>query len=241
MKKYLLILIASLVAVSCTKEDAPKTNEEPTPVSISLDYTFSSGSMVKSPESDYMELYNTLIATKKITTDNFNLEFKEKNTGVKYNFKGKWSKGDKIEILPGSYEVTGKSVPEVKTVDTLSITFNETVTITNTTTSVNLSAKNGSYLLLFGSNDIQSIQYKSVSTEYISGTYTKMLECYNNKLYYMFIRSLPYPTSNIITITKQSGGTAKIDINDNSFEIGKYYYFNALANSFSVPPMEAGN
>ena len=43
-------------------------------------------------------------------------------------------------------------------------------------------------------------------------------------------------------VTKQNnGGGETIYLNELPFEIGKYYYFNEVTNSFNIPAMEEGN
>lgn len=241
MRKLLFFSILLLAIVACSKE-SPEVQEEPTLVSISLDYDFNNtGSMTRSVDAQYTEFYNALVATKKITPDIFNLEFKETKTGMIYNFKGNWSKDNKFEILSGTYSVTGYSSPVTKTIDTLSLSFKEEITISNTTTSVSLNAANDCYLLLFNAEELQKIVYKAESTSYNAGSITINLKSFNNKLFYMYMRYFWYETKNNLTLTRKSGGTTVVNINENNFEKGKYYYFNDMSNSFSVPPMQPGN
>lgn len=245
MKKFIALASIGLIIAnltSCNDSNNELQIETKEKVEVSLSYSFAdSGSLTRSVGSDtYTKFYNALVKTKTITPDNYNLTFTEKNTGTTYTYKGKWSRNEKINILEGDYTVTGTSAPVTITIDTLYIAFNEDIKITKDIQSITLNANNDSYLLLFNATPLKSITYRynSYVNNYIS---------LNQKegVFYMYVKELfkdgRYPGYGLLDLDYNNGNSGTLNISNTPFELGKYYYFNEVANSFNVPPMEEGN
>ena len=147
-----------------------------------------------------------------------------------------------MSILEGSYTVEGESAPIRTTVDTLSLKFSEDVVITKDTKEVMLNAQYDSFLLLLNAQEIKSAEYK-YST---SVNAFRVIDLRNAAgLYYMFVKTYFSHDENVgqdMIVTRQdNGGGETIYLNELPFEIGKYYYFNEVTNSFNIPAMEEGN
>ena len=241
MRKLLLLCATVAVLFSCSKSDIPAPVEEREQVSVSFDYTFTKGqTMVKSAGDDYNSFYNAKIATKQITPENYNITLTDKSTGTVYEHEGKWGGNDRVQILSGTYKVTGYSRPVTKTIDTLAMVFNEEITVSAQGSSITLNAENDSYFLIFGKEYLSSVKYKSWDGSVAKGIDVQLKD-FDNKFFYMFIREFPYPSQNILTLIDINSKTSTIDIQKNSFKKGYYYYFNALSNTFNIPQMTAGN
>lgn len=239
MRKIFILLAVSMALFSCSKENQPV--EEKPPISVGFDYTFAKeGNMVKSANDDYTSFYNAMVVQKKVTPRNYEIQLIDKNTGMIYTHEGKWGDNNKIEILPSTYQVTGYSRPATKTVDTLSMVFNDEITIPANATSVTLAANYDSYLLLFDKESLSDVIYSSWDSSTAKGIDVN-LKNYDNKFFYMFVRTFPYPNQNTLKLVGLESSITTIDIQKNAFEKGKYYYFDALTNSFNLPPMTAGN
>lgn len=238
MKKLLSIATALLTLSACSSSEEPQQPKEM--VEFSLNYDFADkGDMARSAGSDaYTTFYNNQIKTKKLTPQHFNLVFTDAN-GATYTLKSRWDLNTKFNLLEGEYTVTGTSNPVTqKTVDTLAIKFDEKITISKENPNISLTAINNCYLLLFGADDITSIEQKA---KYPYDSYYTVNSELNkaDNLYYSFNRWNSWKEHKI-TISYSNGSTNEIDILKIPFELGKYYYFNTFTNSFSVPAMEEG-
>ena len=152
---------------------------------------------------------------------------------------------DVIRLVEGEYEVTGTSAPISKNYvvqeyasDTVYLKFNEVVNITKDMTKVNLTAIYDSYLLMFDNTN-----YKSASYRIINYNAMDMIKTESN--YIVFIKNLKNYSSNnddnVILLTRNDNSTISIELDEQPFEKGKYYYFNDMTNSFDIPKMESGN
>lgn len=240
MKKYLFAIVVTLAFIGCSEESVI---EQPSKeVEVSLDYSFAeSGSMTRAGSYVYTEFYNKYVKTKQLTPKNFDLTFKNKETGATATIKGNWNKKHSFKLLTGEYEVTGTSHPStvyyMSCIDSLYLAFKENITITNNTENITLNAQYDSFMLMFDKSDKAQIEYCS------GGGGTALLESTNLKtidgLYYAFFCELRGNVKFLrITRNKQS---STIDLDKTPFEKGKYYYFNDINNSFNIPPMEEGN
>lgn len=255
MKKYLfgLTMVTAPFILGCSEETITE-QIQPEEVEVSLSYLFmESGSMTqsssnvysefyamtKSGSTAYSDFYEKYIKTKQLTPKNFSLVFTNKETGATATINGNWEENHSFRLLAGEYEVTGTSQPESNTcIDTLWLSFDEDVTITAETESINLTAQYDSYMLLFDKGDKDYVRYQH---SVYNGTETIELDVVDD-IYYAFIHSLLGGTSywDRITISR-SGKYSYIYLDDIPFEKGKYYYFNDISNTFDIPQMEEGN
>lgn len=239
MRKYLFIIIAFTIMGCSNESDVEQRTQE---VQVSLDYSFTgSGSMTRAGSSVCTDFYNKYVKTKQLTPKNFDLTFKNKETGAVVTIKGNWDKKHSFKLVTGEYEVTGNSHPStvyfMSCLDSLYLSFKENVTITNNTEGLTLTANYDSYMLLFDQSDKTNIEYcyGGGGNSPIESTNLKTID----GIYYAFYCQLRGNINNIrITRNKQ---ISTISLNDIPFEKGKYYYFNDINNSFNIPPMEEGN
>ena len=61
------------------------------------------------------------------------------------------------------------------------------------------------------------------------------------KVFLIFVNRLSTRSSDIIEITKNDGKESTVSLDNIPFEKGKYYYFDDMTYSFSIPEMEEGN
>lgn len=243
MKKILFLLMAVLIVVGCSSE-----NEEerlPQAVKVTLDYTFwESGSMTRSGKDVYKSFYDNYIKTKVLTPKNYSLTLKNTATGEISEIKGHWDKKEGIKLMEGTYELTGTSSPlytstTTRKVDTLFLAFKENIIINQTTTTVNLSAKHDSYMLILDADNTKSINYNFGT---LDGDVNKTIKLSKvDNVYFMFVSSLSEGKLDRLTITRNTGSVSTVNLSNTPFEKGKYYYFNDITNSFDVPPMDEGN
>lgn len=241
MKKMLqaMLIIASIMFLSsCSyvKENAPQE------VEFVLDYTFiESGSLTtKSGGEVYGDFYEKYVKTKVLTPKTFALTFTNKETGAVATIRGDWRKKHSLKLTTGEYNVTGTSHPtKTDCLDSLFISFNESVTINNETSELLLNAKYDSYMVMFDASEKNSVQYVY---GYSSGhsTYSRVSLASIDNIYYAYYNTLWSGNDNNLVVTRVSGSSI-IDMNDIPFEKGKYYYFNDISNSFDIPSMESGN
>ncbi len=240
MKKFLLTIAIAFAFLSCSEESP--IEQSPKEVEVSLDYSFiESGCMTRVGNSVYTEFYNKYVKTKLLTPKNFELIFKNKETGAVATIKGNWNKKHFFKLITGEYEVIGKSHPttaySMSCLDSLYLSFKEDVTITTATEGITLTANYDSYMLLFDQRDKTQIEYcyGGGGTALTENTDLKTID----DIYYAFFCQLRGNINNIrITRNKE---ISNIVLNDIPFEKGKYYYFNDINNSFNIPPMGEGN
>lgn len=242
MKKFYLTIAIAFAFFSCSEESVT-TEQFPKEVEVSLDYSFAeSGNMTRNGSSVYTDFYNNHIKTKQLTPKRFELTFTNKETGATATVEGNWDKKHSFKFPVGEYEVTGTSYPSgilgdrvislTERLDSLYLTFNEKITITNNTEKINLTAIHDSYMLMFDKNDKTSVSCRL----YSSGSSSLYLKCID-EIYYAFIKNKAYS----IIINREDKTTGNIVLDKIPFEKGKYYYFNDIDNSFNIPPMEEGN
>lgn len=248
MKKIfgLMLLCATMVGfVSCEKvlEEAPNVPQE---VRLKLNYTFkNSGSMTRSSGSKAFEsFYDDYMKNKVLTPTRYDLAFKNVETGATARIIGDWNDEDGITLPVGEYIVSGTSNPRSSSgqlepmsdyefiSDTVFLAFNEQIKLSAEQTSLSLNATHNSFLLLFDLKDAKMVKYK--------GLYEKKLNIYNN-IYTIFVNRRSSRSSDIIEITRNDGKESTVSLDAIPFEKGKYYYFDDMTYSFSIPEMDEGN
>ena len=259
MKKLFMIGILALALCSCSKEEVDTTPKE---VELKLDYTFAeSGSMTRAGADVYGAFYDKYIKTKKLTPKTYSLTFKNKSNGnLALKVSGYWGDNNVVRLPSGTYTVEGTSYPiingyEKVPADTVYIKFKENIAITEDMTELELNADYDCYLLLFDTSNTTSAQYNSKTQEYLPKTQSLILPSdetnfwlfVNNNYSYNYIDnqdgvnySYTYMNNNI-ELKRKDGNITTIYFNGLNTEIGKYYYFNDMTNSFDIPPMESGN
>lgn len=246
MKKelYTFVLLL-LVLISSCGNDGNEPYVEPEMVEFDLSYDFiESGNMTKAASDVYNDFYENYIKNKVLTPKMYNLTFTNTETGATASMEGVWDTNDGIRLLEGEYHVTGTSSPTIKSFnthevacDTVYIDFDEFVTIGKETKNINLTARYASYLLLFDASNTISAQYSYQYTSSASD-FVESLKMYGN----VFPCFLPkYRNESSIRLIRKDVSVIDINLKDMPFEIGKYYYFNDVTNSFDLPPMESGN
>ncbi|MBD5585338.1 MAG: hypothetical protein HDQ88_09670 [Clostridia bacterium] len=244
--------VFSLLLSACGENSESEPSMEQEEVVIHLDYSLmESGSMSRASEDVYSMFYDTYIKTKKITPRKYTLDFFSKKDTEKADqfikeITGWWGSNDGVRLPVDTYYVKGTSVPVLSTppgcaCDSVWLSFDETIAISNETKTVTLNAKYDCFLLLFDAKNVSSIEayyFDKVSEKrYLNST---------NDVYYLFVtktkRDMFDSASRLeVQITRKSGSIIRIDLSKLSLEKGKYYYFNDVTNTFDIEPMEQGS
>lgn len=237
MKKILLLVMTTLAIAGCSNEE--QNNLVPEEVTVNIDYDFwESGSMSRSGADLYTNFYNKYIKTKLLTPTTYTLSLSTKDVPKPTTINGYWGNKDGIRLLEGTYNIYGTSNPisSKASIDTLSMSFSEKVAITKETTSITLTAKHSSFMLIFDASNTTSIDYSG----YLHGGYGTYSLAKKDDIFYIFI-SKDIEESDKIVITRKAKKQVTINLYGLPFEKGKYYYFNDVTNSFDIPPMTEGN
>lgn len=241
MKNILVLGLLAFALCSCSKE---KVDATPREVNLRLNYTFEgSGSMTRSGESIYSAFHDKYIKTHTLTPKTYKLVFENTETGATSHQQGIWGKKEGIKLLTGKYKVTGESTPYMEDgsicIDSLTIRFEENITITEDMTKLTLQAKHDSYMMFFDKANKKHIDYKYTNDGW-NGEILNLKTI--DDIYYCFISNTSNYSQHIMYIY-DTNNTLKVSFNFQSspFEKGKYYYFNDTTNSFDIPPMESGN
>lgn len=243
MKKITILMgvLCALILVSCSSNgEEPIVVDEPTNVSLYLDFSFTEGESMSRANSDvYTQFYNEKIKTKELVPDKYQISFKNKETGASYEFNGKWSAKDMITLLTGKYTVTGTCYDTETNYfqSSVSVKFEEDIEVKETTSSITLKAVYDSFLVFFNKSNLTSLEYcantESNSMHSIEATY--------GDFYYLFSRDLSSTYNLYIQGKRSNGSSFKVYTSKIPFEKGKYYFFNDATSSFEIPAMEAGN
>lgn len=245
----MMLVFASIVGFSsCSNEEDVYIPQE---VELTLDYTFAeSGSLSRATGADvYNDFYEKHIKTKELTPKTYYLEFKDvSNDATILSINGEWGTTSGIRLPEGEYNVVGYSRPcesyaEQPTYlpsDTAYIVFNEKVSIVKDMTTLTLTAKYDSYLLLFDYGNISKIEI-NVGPKQLSN---------DGSCYWLFVKEDSWSNwdngfqfnHNLgADIIRNNGDNINVVFGRLPLEIGKYYYFNDMTNSFDIPKMESGN
>lgn len=248
MKKLLLALALMVPMLAFTGCGGENRQDEPVApkaeVKVGLDYAFlESGSMSRSGETAYQEFYNNYVKTKQIAPKSYELTFKTEDGTIAQTVSGPWI-GSSVVLKEGNYTVTGNSYhsnfrSDNKSVryvcDSLYLSFEEPVSITKETVKLVLKAQYDCYLLLFNEANIKTIQTTFGVNPQKAGS-----------VYYLFVNADTYKWMDLnyslsIIINKKDGTRIDLSIGGMGFEVGKYYFFNDMTNSFDIDPMPNGN
>lgn len=246
MKKVfsLMLLLATMLTFTACSSDDDEPAPEPQEVEVKLDYSlFESGSMTRSGETVYQQFYNDYIKTKELAPDTYSLSFfHAPGDEYKQRASGPWN-GAMVSLRTGDYHVVGESYPSNYNnndaasryvSDKLYLKFDETITVSSTTTNLKLNAKYDCYLLLFNKEGIKKITYNFQRSDKDASTI--------GNVFYMFVYKDTDSNERLyVDVEKTDNTKIKLIIAGNGFEKGKYYYFNDITNSFDIEPMENGN
>lgn len=250
MKQLLALMLLVIATSGCSKEGVEIAPEE---VALTVNYSFAEGeSMSRASSEVYASFYDSYIKNKNLAPTTYTLTFTNASTGAVSSMSGLWKNKDIIRLIEGEYIVSGVSAPiepERKGCpsDTVYLAFNENIYISKDMTSLNLNAIYDSYLLMFDKDNCKDIYY--FNDMELAGGDNKVIKK-NLKLanthYVLFIKDLAYGVyddddGHYIKITRNDGGQVTVDLDNVSFEKGKYYYFNDMTSSFNLPVMENGN
>lgn len=236
MKRILFVALMCMAFVGCTKGgDVPEMPEpQPTPemVTFSINVQMpTTGSMTRGASDIYDNFYSAYIQNKKLVPEEYSLTFYKGSEKIG-SFSGKWD-AEFITLPEGTYKVVGNSDGQW---ETMSLRFEEDVNITKGTKSISLTAIYNCYLLMF---DTQTFSYASM--QYMSGSaHTGRAFTTTDEVHYMFINGKEGKLEDIeyrVVGTKNEGS---VNVNAFSFENGKYYLFELIDGSITIPRMQQG-
>lgn len=234
-----LYLISFTSCSSSNEEDVlPQEKEK---VSFRIEYIFeaNNGNAMSRANSDvYTEFYNDKIKSKQLIPDDYEITFHCVDNGLSYTFSGKWSRNDMITLLEGNYTVNGSTWASGRYMqEKASLKFIQNVSITKETESITLNADYDCFLLFFNKSNISSLKINtpSLSEGIDVFTYKDNYYCFVNQPFTSYNESLKFEGE------RNNGSLFDINVTISNFEKGKYYFFNDVSGSFSIPPMEEGN
>lgn len=242
MKNLFLALTALQVSLfyACSSNETNMLQEKKQ-ISFVIEYEFdiSHGeNMTRSNQSDiYDQFYNDRIKNGSLVAKKYNLEFVNKETGAMTKIAGNWESDDLITLLEGEYTVTGDSYDDDTNYiqEKASISFSQDIQVTKDTKLITLTARYECFLLFFDNINIKSLVY------WCNPPHAKVPINFSYKNYlYTFARKLK-ETNAYIEGNRNNGSSFSIYTSDVPFELGKYYFFNPISNSFDIPKMDAGN
>lgn len=249
MKNLSLSFLFILLFFSCSSDDEiiniPNDNEE---VEILLNYTLlKEGSMTKSMDL-YSDFYNKYIETRKLTPRQYEISFKKMDESDSLVVKGYWENKDFIKLKEGKYKVKGISYPINSTKkgtaqyiaqDTVSLSFDEVVTITKDMDNLTLKANYNCFMLLFDNQNISDVFFDKKIHPNISAY--KL-----DNVFYMFVRNkktlddICIVHGSPLYIKRIDNTISELWLNKFIMEIGKYYLFEDVNGSYQLHPMENG-
>lgn len=240
MRRLLLMVAAMAIFASCSKEEVPQD------VTFSLGYNVEqSGRTTRAGADLYNTFYNDYVNTKLVGYPEYDLTFYKGDQKIA-NFKGEWE-ATTITLPEGTYKVVGTSGLYREGLysndsnmqhSKMTLTFEEEVTISKSTSSVILAPKYDCYLLLF---DVAVFSEAKLIGQNAASSYTSDISCPFTKagnVFYAFVNSKSKVHSIKYTTTDNDTGTLNIEAF--GFQNGKYYSLDAVATGYSAPPMDSG-
>jgi hypothetical protein len=237
MRKILFAVLMCMAFVGCTKgSDVPEIPEpQPTPemVTFSINVQMpTTGNMTRSASEIYDNFYSAYIQNKKLLPEEYSLTFYKGSEKVG-SFSGKWD-AEFITLPEGTYKVVGTCTGKW---ETMTLRFEEDINITKGMKNITLTAIYDCYLLMF---DTQTFSYASM--QYMEGSaHTGRVFAATDEVHYMFINGTEGKLEDIeyrVAGTKNEGS---VDVNVFSFEKGKYYFFELINGTVTIPQMQQGN
>lgn len=249
----MMVAMLSIGFTSCSSdeaEDVSSQTKDPEEVKVCFVYTLdtSIGSpMTRATGDDIFNEFYAKISNGDLIPDEYQLTLTETTTGVKYEFNGKWSAKDLITIRTGKYKVEGYTTASGAHIqEKCSIKFDEEIDITSSSNTISLNAQYNCFLLVFIDDNIADLKNR-YSTEggYGSVAYEDFFSLSNYR--YAFVNYTLYNSKSTYSDVFDciegkylNGSSFMIYTKNLTFEKGKYYIYNSVTNSFSIPKMEAG-
>ena len=240
MKRKLFAIAAVIVAMftsaSCTKENTNQSDDARVWFIMHLDD--SSGiTMSKATNSEVYALFYEKLLDGSLAALTYNLKLTEQTTGLEYTFTGKWGDQFISTIKSGKYKLVGDAIAEGNYIqEKCSFSFSQDVDIVAGDNEVSLTANYESFLLIFTSQKIESLQNNSgtVCEDFYSlGDYK-----------YAFVNYLLYDVNYVDDACiqgKVDGKDFKTPTGKLAFEIGKYYIYNEVGSLVNIPNMNEGS
>jgi hypothetical protein len=261
MKKLIIGLIVS-VMFSCTKQPV---ETYPGNVNVTLDYAFPSrsGDITAKDGSPYLNFYNKYISSKVLTPKTYVINFNALTLQTATTAAGEWGSKILVALPPDKYAVNGVSRPVRYGVcgDTCYLKFHDTIDITQTTTNITLKAYYDCSLILLDTTDVKKALLFADTTKWTfyqtfhNAVKTTMMKTAD--FYHTFYADGPAngdgcdKTNLYLNVTSRRTQTI-IDplrgpFTENistdiilwlyKWEPGKYYYFSATDNGYTLSPM----
>lgn len=243
MKKIALFICLLFCVTGCKKTEQPSQ-----PVSFSIGFQMpQAGNMARSVDNLYQKFYDEQIKTKQLVYPSYELSFYRDDVLVA-TFTGKWD-ADAVQLPAGTYIVRGKSGNYEKIssdldlkeerYSTASLKFEESVTITEDTKSITLTAAYDCYMVFFDASQFTEVWAGKMLRYYGDDMRIEAIPAPSaSGIQYVFINSAT--TLDKITYTSANGDRGEIQMAAFNFENGKYYGFDSANITIDVPPMESG-
>lgn len=201
--------------------------------------TSHSGSMTRSSGDELFDEFYEKISNGELVASDYNLTLTETTTGVKYEFNGKWSDKNMLSLRTGKYKVEGTSTAAGSYIqDRCSLSFNEEIDVTSSTATITLNAAYDCSLLIFTDSNISSIYYYETYTN--DGSSGRARNFFTFSSYRYAFVNVDLQGNARINGQYTNGATFVIYTKGLKFDKGKYYIYNSISNSFTVPKMEQG-
>lgn len=234
------------ILCACQKEETT-----PQDVTFNLSYSLDRGSsMTRAGEDLYNSFYENFVKTKKVGYPKYQLTFykDEKEVG---KFSGEWD-ATLVTLPEGTYTVKGTSNSvlqgiftkrENEHLKTMSLSFDEEITISKNTKTLTLNPSYACHLVFVDATLFSKISVKGThedGTTTISGyTPTALCDFFDAAgVKYVFLDG----DINITNITYKTinDDEGTLNINTLGLENGNYYCLDAIATGYQVPPMNNG-
>lgn len=244
LKKTLLLLSSVgllLSAYSCENNQQEDITDV---VSISLAYELNTNQgqsmySTKASNAEIFEIFYQKMQSGELTAPSYNLSFVEVNNGTHYSLSGFWADKDLVSMRTGTYQVSGTATAEGDNIqDKCSLTFNETIEINESSSTIVLKAAYDCALIVFSDTSISSL------ANYNGKDSTTPFPKVNN-YFYAFINKTLYSENGreeaYLSGVHTNSTNFKIYTANLIFEKGKYYVFDNVATSYMLPYMEEGS
>ncbi len=226
MKKIYLLVFLCVIFLGCSKDDAPIQNATFT-VGLSLPH---SGSMVRGAADLYTGFYNNYIASQLLVPKEYSLTITKDGENIG-SARGEWN-ADFITLPEGKYKFWGTTKGDF---EKLTLEFNEEVTITKNTTSINLTAIYDCYMLFFDQNIFSNVEVHCNGSSSSASTSVSLPK--TDEIHYLF---LPHRSASSIAYETISGDRGSVYLKNYTFEKGKYYMFDIVNGQIAIPQMTSG-
>lgn len=199
-----------------------------------IDYGFTSENLM-TRSAEYDSFHEKYINGRLLTPDNYSLIFVGKTNKLIVRIDGHWKDKEFLTLPSDEYVVSGKSYPNIQKhkyvvcSDTVYLTFQDTIKITNSTKYIKLKANYDCSLFM-----LDNINTKSCTLEY--GFYSYNLKN-TESVYHVFVRSIVSGSGHDIIRTFNDNSKQRITIDKLYSNYGSYYHFKDINGDYDLPPM----